>query len=49
MTRIDQLAHSVKDLKSIVLELREKGVALPATEQPIDTSTEAGKDTADAA
>ncbi|KAI95703.1 integrase [Rhodomicrobium udaipurense JA643] len=43
VTRIDRLARSVKDLQDIVLELREKGVALRATEQPIDTSTAAGK------
>ena len=43
ITRIDRLARSVKDLQDIVHELREKGVALRATEQPIDTSTPAGK------
>ncbi|MFT4079277.1 recombinase family protein [Rhodomicrobium sp.] len=43
VTRIDRLARSVKDLQDLVLELREKGVALRATEQPIDTSTAAGK------
>lgn len=43
VTRIDRLARSVKDLQDIVHELREKGVALRATEQPIDTSTPAGK------
>ena len=37
------MARSVKDLQDIVHELREKGVALRATEQPIDTSTPAGK------
>src|SRR5690606_10390543 len=37
------LARSVKDLQDIVLLLREKGVALKATEQPVDTSTPAGK------
>ena len=43
VTRIDRLARSVKDLQDIVHELRAKGVALKATEQPIDTSTAAGK------
>src|SRR5580658_140041 len=43
ITRIDRLARSVKDLQDIVHELRAKGVALKATEQPIDTSTAAGK------
>lgn len=43
VTRIDRLARSVKDLQDIVHELRGKGVALRATEQPIDTSTPAGK------
>lgn len=43
VTRIDRLARSVKDLQDIVLALREKGVALKATEQPVDTGTPAGK------
>jgi DNA invertase Pin-like site-specific DNA recombinase len=43
VTRIDRLARSVKDLQDIVYELREKGVALKAIDQPIDTSTAAGK------
>ena len=42
-TRIDRLARSMKDLQDIVHELKAKGVALKATEQPIDTSTAAGK------
>jgi DNA invertase Pin-like site-specific DNA recombinase len=33
----------MKDLQDIVHELKEKGIALKATEQPIDTSTAAGK------
>ena len=33
----------MKDLQDIVYELKTKGVALRATEQPIDTSTAAGK------
>jgi len=43
ITRIDRLARSVKDLQDIVYQLREKGVGLKATEQPIDTTTPAGK------
>ncbi len=43
VTRIDRLARSIKDLQDIVYEVREKGAALRATEQPIDTSTAAGK------
>jgi DNA invertase Pin-like site-specific DNA recombinase len=43
VTRIDRLARSVKDLQDIVHELREKGAHLRATEQPVDTSTAAGK------
>ena len=43
ITRIDRLARSLKDLQDIVHELKVKGVALRATEQPVDTSTAAGK------
>lgn len=43
VTRIDRLARSMKDLQDIVHELKGRGVALKATEQPIDTSTAAGK------
>jgi DNA invertase Pin-like site-specific DNA recombinase len=43
ITRIDRLARSMKDLQDIVHELKAKGVALKATEQPIDTGTAAGK------
>jgi hypothetical protein len=43
VTRIDRLARSLKDLQDIVYELKGKGVALKATEQPVDTSTAAGK------
>ena len=38
-----QLARSLKDLQDLVHELRAKGVTLKATEQPVDTSTAAGK------
>jgi DNA invertase Pin-like site-specific DNA recombinase len=43
VTRIDRLARSLKDLQDIVNELKNRGVALRATEQPVDTSTAAGK------
>jgi DNA invertase Pin-like site-specific DNA recombinase len=42
VTRIDCLARSMKDLQDIVYELKMKGMALRATERPIDTSTAAG-------
>jgi DNA invertase Pin-like site-specific DNA recombinase len=43
VTRVDRLARSLKDLQDIVHELKAKGVALRATEQPVDTGTAAGK------
>lgn len=43
VTRIDRLARSMRDLQNIVHELKERGIALKATEQPIDTSSAAGK------
>jgi len=43
VTRIDRLARSIRDLQNIVHDLNEKGVTLRATEQPIDTTTSAGK------
>jgi DNA invertase Pin-like site-specific DNA recombinase len=43
VTRVDRLARSIGDLQDMVRELRQKGAALKATEQPIDTSTAAGK------
>lgn len=43
VTRIDRLARSMKDLQDIVYELKAKGAALRATEQPIDTSSASGK------
>jgi DNA invertase Pin-like site-specific DNA recombinase len=43
VTRIDRLARSMKDLQDVVHELKGRGVTLKATEQPIDTSTAAGK------
>ena len=43
VTRIDRLARSLSDLQAIVTRLKEKGAHLAATEQPVDTSTAAGK------
>jgi DNA invertase Pin-like site-specific DNA recombinase len=43
VTRVDRLARSIADLQNIVVQLSEKGAKLQATEQPIDTSTAAGK------
>lgn len=43
VTRLDRLARSMDDLSSIARELQQKGVALKATEQPVDTSSAAGK------
>lgn len=43
VTRVDRLARSIGDLAAIVREIESKGAALKATEQPIDTSTAAGK------
>ena len=43
VTRVDRLARSIKDLQDIVFALKEKGVTLKATEQPIDTHSAAGK------
>jgi DNA invertase Pin-like site-specific DNA recombinase len=43
VTRLDRLARSMDDLSTIVRQLQDKGVALKATEQPVDTSTAAGK------
>lgn len=43
VTRIDRLARSLRDLQNMVHSLRERGIHLQATEQPIDTSHAAGK------
>jgi DNA invertase Pin-like site-specific DNA recombinase len=43
VTRIDRLARSIRDLQNIVYDLKSRGISLKATEQPIDTSTAAGK------
>src|ERR1700744_4334151 len=43
VTRIDRLARSIGDLQDIVRTVRARGASLRASEQPIDTSTAAGK------
>jgi DNA invertase Pin-like site-specific DNA recombinase len=43
VTRIDRLARSIGDLAQIVRAIEAKGAALACTEQPVDTSTSAGK------
>ena len=43
VTRIDRLARSMRDLQVVVATLQDKGTHLAATEQPVDTSTAAGK------
>ncbi len=43
VTRIDRLARSVGDLAAIVKLLEAKGVSLKVLEQPVDTSTAAGR------
>src|SRR6201994_1552199 len=43
VTRIDRLARSIGDLQDIVRTVKARGATLRATEQPIDTSTAAGK------
>jgi DNA invertase Pin-like site-specific DNA recombinase len=42
-TRVDRLARSIGDLQDIVRAVKAKGATLKATDQPIDTSTAAGK------
>jgi DNA invertase Pin-like site-specific DNA recombinase len=43
VTRVDRLARSIGDLQDIAKAVKAKGASLKATEQPIDTSTAAGK------
>lgn len=43
VTRVDRLARSIGDLQTIVKAIRDKGASLACTEQPIDTTTAAGK------
>ena len=43
VTRIDRLARSVRDLQNLVHDLKQRGIALKAVSQSIDTSSAAGK------
>jgi DNA invertase Pin-like site-specific DNA recombinase len=43
VTRVDRLARSIRDLQNLVHDLKVRNITLKATEQPIDTSTAAGK------
>src|SRR6056297_1324163 len=43
VVRVDRLARSLSDLQAITEELNAKGVALRATEQPVETSPSTGK------
>jgi DNA invertase Pin-like site-specific DNA recombinase len=43
VTKVDRLARSIGDLQDIVRALKARGASLRATDQPIDTSTAAGK------
>lgn len=43
VTRLDRLARSTRDLLDIAKTLDDKGVNLKVLEQPVDTSTSAGK------
>lgn len=42
VTRIDRLSRSLRDLQNLAHDLKENGIHLKATEQPIDTSSAAG-------
>lgn len=43
VTRLDRLARSTRDLLDIANTLEDKGVNLKVLEQPVDTTTAAGK------
>ena len=43
VTRIDRLARSIGDLQDIVRAVKARGASLKASEQPIDTTSAAGK------
>jgi len=43
VTRIDRLARSLRDLQNLVHDLKHQHIELKAIEQPIDTSSAAGK------
>jgi DNA invertase Pin-like site-specific DNA recombinase len=42
VTKIDRLAQSLRDLQNIVHDLRQRGVVLRATDQPINLADAAG-------
>jgi DNA invertase Pin-like site-specific DNA recombinase len=41
--RLDRLGRSMRDLANIAYEIQSKGAALKVIEQPVDTSTIAGR------
>lgn len=43
VTKIDRLARSLADLSTLVRDLEARGIALRCVDQPVDTSTAAGK------
>ena len=43
VTRLDRLARSVIDLQDIANKLKDKGAGLKVLEQPVDTTTSAGR------
>jgi DNA invertase Pin-like site-specific DNA recombinase len=43
VVRLDRLGRSMRDLANIAHEIQSKGAALKVTEQPVDTSTIAGR------
>ena len=43
VTKIDRLARSIADLAMLVRDLEKRGIALRCVDQPVDTSTAAGK------
>lgn len=43
VVRLDRLARSVADLADIVRQIEKKGASLRCVEQPVDTSTSAGR------
>lgn len=43
VVRIDRFARSLTDLANLVEDFRKKGIALKATQQPIDTASASGR------
>ena len=41
--KVDRLARSLRDLQNLVHDLKDRGIALKAIDQAVDTSTAAGK------